>query len=65
MADKDGKLDTPRRILAGLGAGIAEATLIVTPFEGKQAPTAYTSLYSSGRSGSSRLVLVLELQKRP
>jgi hypothetical protein len=33
LADKDGKLDTSRRVLAGLGAGVAEALIIVTPFE--------------------------------
>ena len=33
LADKDGKLDTTRRILAGLAAGVTEALVIVTPFE--------------------------------
>ena len=33
LADKDGKLDTTRRVLAGFGAGVTEALVIVTPFE--------------------------------
>lgn len=33
LADKDGKLTTGRRVLAGLGAGVMEALVIVTPFE--------------------------------
>ena len=30
---QDGKLTTSSRLLAGLGAGVSEAMLIVTPFE--------------------------------
>lgn len=33
LADKDGKLDSYRKVLAGLGAGVVEALVIVTPFE--------------------------------
>lgn len=33
MADRNGKLDTTRRVLAGLAAGVTEALVIVTPFE--------------------------------
>lgn len=33
LADRDGKLDTTRRVLAGLAAGVTEALVIVTPFE--------------------------------
>lgn len=33
LADRDGKLDTTRRVLAGLAAGVTEALIIVTPFE--------------------------------
>ena len=33
LADENGKLDTSRRVLAGLGAGVTEAMVIVTPFE--------------------------------
>lgn len=34
LMDKEtGKLDAPRRVLAGLGAGVTEALVIVTPFE--------------------------------
>jgi solute carrier family 25 citrate transporter 1 len=33
LADQNGKLDTGRRVLSGLGAGVVEALVIVTPFE--------------------------------
>jgi solute carrier family 25 (mitochondrial citrate transporter), member 1 len=33
LADKDGKLTGSRRVLSGLGAGLVEAVVIVTPFE--------------------------------
>ncbi len=33
LADADGHLDDKRRLLAGLGAGVTEAILIVTPFD--------------------------------
>lgn len=33
MRDKDGKLTQGARLMAGLGAGVSEALLIVTPFE--------------------------------
>lgn len=33
LADQNGKLDDTRRVLAGLGAGVTEALVIVTPFE--------------------------------
>jgi len=34
LTDKEtGKLNAPRRVLAGLGAGVTEALVIVTPFE--------------------------------
>lgn len=33
LADKEGNLTTGRRVLAGLGAGVMEALVIVTPFE--------------------------------
>jgi len=34
LADKNGKVSTFNGFLAGLGSGITEAVLIVTPFEG-------------------------------
>lgn len=33
LADKDGKLSGPRGVLAGLGAGLLESVVAVTPFE--------------------------------
>ena len=33
LAGPDGQLDSKRRLLAGLGAGVTEAILIVTPFD--------------------------------
>lgn len=33
LADKDGKLSGPRGVLAGLGAGLLESVIAVTPFE--------------------------------
>lgn len=33
LADKDGKLSGPRGVLAGLGAGLLESIVAVTPFE--------------------------------
>lgn len=33
LADEHGKLNDTRRVLAGLGAGVTEALVIVTPFE--------------------------------
>lgn len=33
LADANGQLDDKRRLIAGLGAGVTEAILIVTPFD--------------------------------
>lgn len=33
MRDEEGKLSTAARLTAGLGAGVSEALLVVTPFE--------------------------------
>lgn len=33
LSDKDGKLSGPRGVLAGLGAGLLESVIAVTPFE--------------------------------
>lgn len=33
LADKDGKLSGPRGVIAGLGAGLLESVIAVTPFE--------------------------------
>ncbi|KAG5363242.1 Tricarboxylate transport protein [Yarrowia sp. B02] len=33
LADKDGKVNGPRGVLAGLGAGVLESVVAVTPFE--------------------------------
>ncbi|ODV97698.1 hypothetical protein PACTADRAFT_47567 [Pachysolen tannophilus NRRL Y-2460] len=33
LADKDGKLSGPRGVIAGLGAGLMESVIAVTPFE--------------------------------
>lgn len=33
LADKDGKLSGPRGVIAGLGAGLLESVVAVTPFE--------------------------------
>ena len=33
LRDKEGKLTHGRRMIAGLGAGVTEALVIVTPFE--------------------------------
>lgn len=33
LADANGNLDDKRRLIAGLGAGVTEAILIVTPFD--------------------------------
>ena len=33
LVDNDGQLSQPRRLLAGLGAGVSEAIIIVCPME--------------------------------
>lgn len=33
MRDEDGKLDSKRGLLCGLGAGVAEAVVVVCPME--------------------------------
>ena len=43
LADADGHLDDKRRLLAGLGAGVTEAILIVTPFDVGEDPACRSS----------------------
>ncbi|EPX73817.1 citrate transporter [Schizosaccharomyces octosporus yFS286] len=49
LADENGNLSGPRTVLAGLGAGIAESTLVLTPFESIK-----TSIIDEGKKPKPR-----------